>query len=318
MSALQTLSPTFLSACAKLRLDDLSVVPEWLDFFGRNDYFRIKQVSTEAERVEIAKALTQSTAVTMIELRVDDYSEEAAEAMGFFLRSSKHLHNVSLLARNANSKSQRVLSIFLRGLEDSIYVREVYLECSMLETTTRQALTGFLIRSKTLRKLDISSNEEMHPVLSCLARNKTLQDLTLTNDSSTRVTSIHPCLGDNPALKTLRINSTMMGMSGLDTLLRNDNSKITELILDLGLGRMHDPYGFESVLQTLRRTGVLTKLEILGNELNEEHAEKLTMLLRDSESLHTLVLSSCCLEEAGIATDAQVNQRAARFEQLFK
>jgi hypothetical protein len=58
MSASQTLSPTLLSACAKLRVDDLSVVPEWLDFFLGNDYFRIKHGSTDAERVEIAKALT--------------------------------------------------------------------------------------------------------------------------------------------------------------------------------------------------------------------------------------------------------------------
>jgi hypothetical protein len=69
----------------------------------------------------------------MIELEVDGYSEEAAEAMGLFLRSSHHLHSVSLLARNANSKSQRVLSIFLLGIDDSMYVREVYLNCDWLE-----------------------------------------------------------------------------------------------------------------------------------------------------------------------------------------
>jgi hypothetical protein len=68
---------------------------------------------------------------------------------------------------------------------------------------------------------------------------------------------------------------------------------------------MHDPRGFDSVLHTLERKATLTKLEIQGNELNEEHAEKLNMLLRHSESLHTLVLSSCCLKEAGIASSLQ-------------
>jgi hypothetical protein len=86
-----SLSPTFLSVCAKLRANDPSVLP------GRNKYFEIRG-GLSAGHIEIVEALTKNTTVLRLRLDLIDlcYSANAADVMGECIRSSMHLQSLYL------------------------------------------------------------------------------------------------------------------------------------------------------------------------------------------------------------------------------
>jgi hypothetical protein len=190
-----SLSPTFLSACAKLRANDPSVLPK------RNNSFKIRRGLSETEHIVIAKALTHSTAGTSLrlDLHVLNYSGKAAEAMAECIRSSINLHRVYLyLNWNGRSKSQRALqmvfSILLRALLDSTSVEET--------------------------RLNLECWNIGHELAVC-------EDLT-------SLLSLPPILYGNrcPNRKTLSIKLVIDDLTGRLPLLKSNNSNITELILD--------------------------------------------------------------------------------------
>jgi Ran GTPase-activating protein (RanGAP) involved in mRNA processing and transport len=259
------------------------------------------------EHFEIAKALTQSTAVTSLQLDLNDldYSAKAAEAMGEYIRSSIHLRSVYLyLNWNGTSKSQRALSILLRALQDSTSVKELRLFrrkfwSSSSELGGSRDLTS-LILMPNLRKMDIGEGYE---VGSFPAKNETLQDLTLTNSSPSSLTRTLKWLGSNcPTLKTLCIKLCKDDLTGLATLLESNNSNITELVLDGG-GRGHPSAldGLETVLRALERKNTLTKLEMRSFPLSLDQARHLQIVLRNLKHLQTLVLQNNSLGSAHLA-----------------
>jgi Ran GTPase-activating protein (RanGAP) involved in mRNA processing and transport len=87
-----------------------------------------------------------------------------------------------------------------------------------------------------------------------------------------------------------------VNLTGLETLLLRDTSKITELDI---------PYlpmmGFQRVLQALRRRPTLTKLGLHGFRLGRDDARGLGMFLCNTPCLHSLLLGACTLGSAGLA-----------------
>jgi hypothetical protein len=330
-----SLSPTFLSACAKLRANDPSVLP------GRNSFFTIRGGLSEAENIAIAEALTQSTAVSSLQLDLNSlrYSVKAAEAMGEYLLSSIHLQRVDLFW-DWHKDSQKALSILLRALQDSTSVKELRLlrrECHNAgsESTVGQDLTSLLLLMPNLRNMDVGTNERR----SFPAKNETLQDLTLTNHRSSNLTYILQCLGHScpTTLRTLCIQlhegdltgldtcssitelileyrifrSYRLGrgfelheddLTGLDTLIKSKHSNITELILDGGIYRSYRLVrGFENLLRALERKNTLTKLEMRDFPLSLDQVRDLQMVLRNQKKLQTLALRRNSLESAHLA-----------------
>jgi Ran GTPase-activating protein (RanGAP) involved in mRNA processing and transport len=320
MSDSASLSPTFLSACAKLRANDPSVVPGRNLLPGLNGCFWIRHGLSETEHIEIANALTRSTAVTNLQLDLStlDYSAKAAEAMGEFIRSSIHLKRVTLsfFRLSHTSEGQRVLSILLRALQDSTSVKELrlvdeaYLRVNS-ELVLSQDLTNLIILTRTLKKMNIGCHYEA--LWLCAAKNETLEDLTLNNYSRSRLTRMLKWLGNNcPNLKTLSIKLITDDLTGLDTLLESYNSNITELILSgevlLGFNTFLDTYrllplgGLETALRPLEgRKNTLTKLEMRGFPLSLDQIRHLQMVLRNQKNLQILVLRKTSLESAHLS-----------------
>jgi Leucine-rich repeat (LRR) protein len=90
------------------------------------------------------------------------------------------------------------------------------------------------------------------------------------------------------------------GLTGLETLLLSDNSKITELVINRfyrGLPMM----GLTPVLQALARRHALTKLGLAGVHFDRDEWRLLWIALCNIISLQNLDLSSNDLGSAGLA-----------------
>jgi hypothetical protein len=93
-----------------------------------------------------------------------------------------------------------------------------------------------------------------------------------------------------------------MDLTGLETLLLSDTSKITELnIKGYKYNGRPPAIGLTHVLQALARRPTLTKLELLDCPLGRDEAILLQMALCNVPSLHFLALRSRSLETAALA-----------------
>jgi Ran GTPase-activating protein (RanGAP) involved in mRNA processing and transport len=92
-----------------------------------------------------------------------------------------------------------------------------------------------------------------------------------------------------------------MDLTGLDTALLSDNSKITELEIHISCGWTLPTLGLTHVLQALKRRPTLTKLGLFGFHLDLDDARELGVVLGNTPNLQTLVLTETTLGSAGLA-----------------
>jgi hypothetical protein len=82
------LSSTFLDFCAKVRNNDLSILPE------HGKPFKICHLLSEKEGTELADALLENNSVTYLQLETKKYTKSSAEAMAKYVRTSKRLQHI--------------------------------------------------------------------------------------------------------------------------------------------------------------------------------------------------------------------------------
>jgi Ran GTPase-activating protein (RanGAP) involved in mRNA processing and transport len=143
-------------------------------------------------------------------------------------------------------------------------------------------------------------------VRSGLKKNATLRELTLQfPQSATNVSPILTSLRDHPLLRRLSLRGHRVDLTGLETVLLSDASKITEL--DIHRFHVNLPMmGLTHVLQALGRRPTLTKLGLRHCRLGRNNARLLGMVLRNTSSLKTLVLIRTTLGSAGLEELATV------------
>jgi Leucine-rich repeat (LRR) protein len=106
-------------------------------------------------------------------------------------------------------------------------------------------------------------------------------------------------LRDHPHLQRLHLRGEGLDLTGLETLLLSDTSKITELEIQNFDGSV--PVGLMHVLQALGRRPTLTKLELHGCPLGRDNARLLRIALCNIPGLQSLVLTDSTLGSAGLA-----------------
>jgi hypothetical protein len=82
------LPPIFLEFCVKVRNNDPSILPE------PGQPFRIRNLLSEKEDIELADALQENTNVTYLEFETEKYTNSSAEAMAKYVRTSKRLQRI--------------------------------------------------------------------------------------------------------------------------------------------------------------------------------------------------------------------------------
>ena len=122
----------------------------------------------------------------------------------------------------------------------------------------------------------------------------------------------------HPALKKIHICSEIAldhvpSLSGLEVLLRSQDSKVKELVLE----KVNiDTVGLRPVMQELGRNTTLTSLTFRNSRLNHESVQQLKAVLRQSTALQHLVLSGTRLRSAGLAEIASALYRNTSIKSL--
>jgi hypothetical protein len=303
------LSSTFLEFCAKVRKDNPSILPE----FGRP--FSIRDLS-EREYIEVADALLENNSVTYLELMdTNTLTKRSAEAMAKFVRTSKRLQRIRW-PKELNTEyrecvlrqREEILCCFLSALQESTSLKELHIDFRLIGGPPNLALENMLTHTQSLRSLTLicpagvpGEDIAMAPAPSGLKQNTTLRELTVEFPyDTTTVSAILTSLRDHPLLRTLCVRGHGMDLTGLETLLLSDTSKITELEINQHYGGP-PMTGLTHVLQALARRPTLTKLRLRNCPLDRDEARELGIALCNIQSLQSYVLTYRTLESAGLA-----------------
>jgi Ran GTPase-activating protein (RanGAP) involved in mRNA processing and transport len=298
------LSSACLELCAKLRHNDPSILPA----VGQS--LVIRNLS-EREEMELADALLENTNVKYLDLQTENYTESSAEAMAKYVRTSKHLQRIDWNI----TYSEELLCCFLLAFQESTSLKELYIPIAydLLGVPSNLALENMLTHTHSLRSLSLHCPEKgiaAAAVASGLQKNTTLRELIFRRndefargDTETNVSTILNSLRDHPLLRRLSLGD-LMDLTGLETLLRSDASKITDL--DIHTSSRGPPMmGLTQVLKALAQRGTLTKLTLKRCPLGRDEARLLRMVLCKTPSLQSLVLTYGTLGSAALAEVAQ-------------
>jgi Ran GTPase-activating protein (RanGAP) involved in mRNA processing and transport len=314
------LSMKFLEICAKVRNNDPSLSP------NRGKPFRFPSLS-ENEGIKLADALLENKSVTYLELDMDSYTIISAEAMAEYLRASKCLQSVSwprsIHDHEEIPQSEEILCRFLSAFQESTSLKELDINFPRGDGPSNLAFENMLTHTQSLRSLTLVStgtpgvlleDKAVATARSGLERNTTLRELTLEfTFGNAAISPLLTSLYDHPHLRKLCLRGDQVDLTGLETLLLSDTSKITEVDIS---AFQRCPMGLTRVLRALARRPTLTKLVLQRCPLGREEARLLGMVLHNTLSLHTLTLTCNTLESAGLAELAPALYRNTSIKEL--
>jgi Ran GTPase-activating protein (RanGAP) involved in mRNA processing and transport len=309
------LSSTFLDFCSKVRNNDPSIFPNC------GTSFKIRPMC-EREGIELADALLESTSVTYLELEMEHHTKSSAEAMAKYVRTNKHLQHIhwsedwDRMIDHRLRHREEMFSCFLPAIQESTSLKELNMQ---LPSRGNQALEDMLTHTQSLRSLTLHILPRYidgAAVQSGLKKNTTLRELTLDFSRDTAISPILTTtatlspiltsLRNHPLLRRLCLcgelgRGELRDLTGLDTVLLSDTSKITELDIDSYIGSP-TLTGLKDVLIAMAQRPTLTKLRLCECPLGCDEARLLQMALCTIPSLHTLVLGSNDLGSTELAT----------------
>jgi Ran GTPase-activating protein (RanGAP) involved in mRNA processing and transport len=291
------LSSTFLDFCIKVRKDDPSILPE----LGMP--LKIRDLS-EKEYTELADALLENTNVTYLQLEMGQKTTVYAEAMATYLRSSKYLQRVRLVeAYRRSQQREEIICCFLLAIQESKSLKELHMELPSPGGPSNLALENMLTHTQSLRSLYLRippRHIDVAAASSGLKRNTTLRELTLEFWlGAATVSHIFSSLRDHPLPRRLCLRGYVVDLTGLETVLQSETSKITELDINRNYGSL--PIGLPLVLRALAQSPTMTKLGLRYCPLGCDEARILQMVLCNTPSLHSLALTYRTLGSAGLA-----------------
>jgi Ran GTPase-activating protein (RanGAP) involved in mRNA processing and transport len=294
------LSSAFFVFCVKIRDNDPSILPEP----GKDWPLRIRRFS-ENEGMELADALLENTNVTYLKLEMDHHTKSSAEAMAKYVRSSKSLQRICCVKSWNNRVLQHreeMICCFLRAFQESTSLKELHIDFPLIAGPTSLALESMLTHTQSLRSLSFFCRAEedinVAAASSGLKKNTTLRELTL-NLLQGATTPILTSLREHPFLRTLCLFGDGVDLTGLETLLLSETSKITEL--EIQRAYPGPTIGLTPVLQALARRPTLTKLALRRVRLGRDEVRLLQLALSKIPSLQSLVLAGNILGSAWLA-----------------
>jgi Ran GTPase-activating protein (RanGAP) involved in mRNA processing and transport len=268
---------------------------------------------TKAEYIEVFRALKANASVKHIQLTLFERycTKRSASVAAEYLESSKTLQSLYLGYQYYEQDYQEIsaaLSLLLRALSRNTSVTELDFYSDVLRFASvafQELLTG----TQTLRKLEIvgSEDEEFNAVqiaaiTSGFANNTTLRDLDLDSWREADLAPVLTALQRHPVLKKIHFNASsfdyLPSLSGLEDLLRSQDSKVKELVLEKVDTRT---VGLRPVMRVLERNTTLTSLTIRYSGLNHESVQQLQAVLRQNTALQHLILPGNNLRSAGLA-----------------
>jgi Ran GTPase-activating protein (RanGAP) involved in mRNA processing and transport len=301
------LSSTFLDFCARVRNSDPSILPE------PGKPLIVRHVH-EREGIELADALLENASLTYLEMSTERYTQSLAEAMAKYVRTSKSLQRIRWVGdwdaviddrELVLWHHEEMLSCFLLAFQESTSLKELHMELPLQQGgPSNLAFENLLTHTQSLRSLCLripSRHIDVAAVESGLKKNTTLRELTLEIPlGATDITPILTSLCEHPLLRRLCLRGhDVVDLTGLETVLQSETSKITELDIERLYGSL-PTVDLTPVLQALARRRTLTKLSLRCFPLGRDEARLLRLALFNIPSLQSLVLADRTLGRAAL------------------
>jgi Ran GTPase-activating protein (RanGAP) involved in mRNA processing and transport len=275
--------------------------------------FKFQPGYTEAECIAVFQALKENTSVKHIDLSLlfqPHNSKRSTWVAAEYLESSKTLQTLDFnenIDHYSHAEFEKI-SIVLRALSRNTSVTKLIVNTDVVRFAS-MAFEELLTRTQTLQKMKIigSTYEDFDEVqtaaiTSGFANNTTLRDLEFQDWRDAELTPMLTALQHHPMLQKIHFLALCLNylpsLSGLEALLRSQDSKVKELILENVDIRT---VGLHPVLRELRRSTIVTSLSICNSTLNRKKIQLLKAVLRQNTTLQSLDLSSCALGSAGLA-----------------
>jgi hypothetical protein len=316
--------------CNQLRTNDPRIL-------SHNSVFEVSiyiRFYSESESIAVFQALKENTSVTHIDLSKLDrhYTKRSALAAAEYVESSKTLQTLdwSICRYHFSHEVRENISIVLRALSRNTSVTELIIKTDVVKFAS-VAFQELLTSTQTLQTMAVifGQNEELDEewdeyedeefdevqiaaITSGFANNTTLSDLEFQGWREADLAPVLTALQDHPALQKIHFGASeksvdyLPSLSGLEVLLRSQDSKVKELILE----RVNtDTVGLHPVLQELGRNTKVTALSVRYSELTRENVQQVKSMLRQNTALQYLDLTLCALGSAGLAEIAPVLYR---------
>jgi Ran GTPase-activating protein (RanGAP) involved in mRNA processing and transport len=287
----------------------------------------------KAEYIEVFQVLKENTSVKDIQLTLlGEYcTKRSALVAAEYLESSKTLQILHLGYCAYEQDIQELsaaLSLLIRALSRNTSVTELAFRSDVL-TFASVAFQELLTGTQTLQKLEIVGSEEeefnavqIASIKSGFANNTTLRDVNFQGWREADLALVLTALQDHPALQKITFSElpgseeylySLPSLSGLEDLLRSQDSKAKELVL-----KKVDTYtvGMRPVMQELGRNTTLTSLTIRDSGLNHESVQQLQAVLRQNTTLQHLILRGNNLKSVGLVEIAPALYRNTSIKSL--
>jgi hypothetical protein len=307
--------------CNQLRANDPCVLAYgsfFIPFQGEGKY-------SKAEWIEVFQALRENTLVKDIQLWLHSYTKISAEAAAKYLESSKILQRIDLRVARYSQEVPAVICLLLRALSRNASVTELLVDTKSVGWAS-VAFQELLTCTQTLQKLQIFgsslhkdlSEVQIAAISSGFANNTTLRDLKFQGWRPADLAPVLTALQDHPALRKIYFGPAssyayLQSLSGLDVLLRSQDSRVNELVLDQVSTRT---VGLCPVIRELGRNTTVTSLVIRDSVLSRENVQELKSMLRQNTALQSLDLESSALGSAGLAEIAPALYRNTSIKSL--
>jgi hypothetical protein len=158
--------------------------------------------------------------------------------MAKYVRTSKRLQHIRWKGDwGGDYNCEEILCCFLPAFQESTSLKELHMDLPLIGGPSSLAFEHIVTHTQRLRSLTlICSAGRLDDIAVAAARSglkktTTLQELTLdvSHGATTAVSSILTSLRDHPLLRRLCLCGYTVTLTGLETVLLSDNSKITEL-----------------------------------------------------------------------------------------
>jgi hypothetical protein len=320
----EAISSAVRELCNQLRANAPRVMTYSSTFVPSNSFCGC----SEAECIEVFQALKDNTSVKRIRFSMPfdrHYTERSALVTEEYVESSKTLQTLDLsYGRHPYSEEgHEMISVVLRALSRNSSVTKVSIDTSVVKFAS-VAFEELLAQTHTLQKLQLFGSliEEFDEVqtaaiASGFANNTTLRDVEFQSWRVAGLTPVLTALQRHPALQKIHFSvksmDCLLSLSGLEVLLRSQDSKVKELILEQVNART---VGLQRVLQELARNTTVTNLAIRNSVLSRKDVQQLTAVLRQNRALQYLDLTSSALGSAGLAEIAPALYRIISIKTL--
>ena len=262
--------------CNRLRANDPRVLGEDNVFIPYN--YITHYLYSEAECIALFQALEENTSVQHVDFSMfferHNYNKRSALVAAAYLESSKTLQtlNLGVIPNQLFQEEHEVhekISLLLSALSRNTSVTKLNVYIDVVRFTG-VAFQELLTCTQTLQKLrivgcDTAAFDEVQiaDIASGFANSTTLQDLEFDGWREVDLAPVLTALHCHPALQKIHFSAMSVcflpSLPGLEALLRSQNSKVKELVLEQVGTRT---VGLRPVMQELGRNTTVTNLAI--------------------------------------------------------